>query len=29
MYFEDAIKTGGPENQMRIIDLTEIVISTL
>ncbi|UCF83654.1 MAG: (Fe-S)-binding protein [Desulfobacteraceae bacterium] len=29
IHFEDAIKTGGLENEMRVIDLMELFISTL
>ena len=29
IHFEDAIKTGGFESEMRVIDLMELFISTL
>ncbi len=28
-HFEDAVKTGGPENELKVIDLAEPIISTL
>jgi Fe-S oxidoreductase len=29
IHFEDAIKTGGFENEMTVIDLMELLVSTL
>jgi Fe-S oxidoreductase len=29
IHFEDAIKTGGLESEMKVIDLMELLISTL